>query len=66
MLDFHVLEKGLVIVSPTHFVHDFSRKLFLMLYSSNWPNFIVLLPLNFEIDLIFLIKPFLYMTEKSR
>ena len=61
--------------------------MFLMLYSINWPNFIVWLPLlleilgnmciaivyfpgcddiNFEINLIFLIKLFFSMTKKSR
>ena len=45
MLNFDFLEKGLVIVSPTHVVHDFSRKIFFMLYSINRPNFIVRLPL---------------------
>ena len=29
------LEKGLGIVSPLHFACDFSRKMFLMLYSIN-------------------------------
>ena len=87
MLNFDHLEKGLVIVTPPHFLNDFSRKMFLMLYSINWPNLIVWLPLlheilsniciaivcfpvcdviNFEINLIFLIKPFFYMTENSR
>ena len=41
MLNFEFLEKGLGIVSPPHFVYDFSRKMFLMLYSINRPNFIV-------------------------
>ena len=68
-------------------MYDFSRKLFIVLYSINWPNFIVWLPLlceilgnmciaivrfqdldiiNCEIILIFLVKPFLYMTKKPR
>ena len=38
--------KDLGLVSPPH---DFSRKMFLMLYSMNWPNFIVWLPLLLEI-----------------
>ena len=38
-LDF--LEKVLGMVSPSHFWYDFSRKIFLLLYSINWPNFIV-------------------------
>ena len=34
------LEKGLRILSQPHFVYDFSRKMFLMLYSINRTNFI--------------------------
>ena len=80
MLNVDFLEKYLGIVSFPHFVFNFSRKMFLMLYSINWSNFIVwfLLPfdildnmciaitcfpgcdvISFEINLIFLIKPFL-------
>ena len=87
MLNFNFSEKSLGLVSPPHFVYDFSRKLFLMLHSINWPNFIFWLPLlleildnmfitiicypgcdvkKFEINIIFLIKPFCYMTKKSR
>ena len=87
MLNFDFPEKGLLLVSPTHIVYEFSRKIFLMLYSINWPNFIAWFPLlleilkimciaivcfpdcdeiNFEINVIFLIKPFFYMTEKSK
>ena len=75
------------IVSVSHFLYHFSRKMFLMLNSINWTNFLVRLPLlletlghvfvtiicfpgcdiiNFEINLVFLIKPFFYMTENSR
>ena len=78
MLKFDFLEKGLGIVSPPYFVYGCSRKMFLVVYSINLPNFIVSLPLrleilanmciavvcfpgcdviNFEIKLIFLIKP---------
>ena len=32
-----------------NFVNDLSRKVFLVLYSSNWPDFIVWLPLPLEI-----------------
>ena len=81
------LEKFLGIVFPPHFFYDISRKMTLILYSSNWPNFIVWLPLpleifsntciaivdqpacgaiSFEINLIFLIKPFLLVTKQSR
>ena len=45
----HLLEKGLELVSPPHFVHDFSRIIFLMLYSVNRPNFNPWLPLFLEI-----------------
>ena len=49
MLNFDFLDKGLGIVSPAHFVYDFSTKMFLMLYSINWPNFIAWLALLLEI-----------------
>ena len=35
MFNFHFSEKTLGLVSPPHFVHDFSRKMFLMLHSIN-------------------------------
>ena len=87
MLNFNFSEKGLGLVSPSHFVNDFSRKTFRILHSIKWANLIVwLLSLceilgnmcittvcypccevtKFEINLIFLIKPFWYMTKKSR
>ena len=49
MLNFDFLDKGLGIVSPAHFVYDFSTKLFLILYCINSPNFIAWLPLLLEI-----------------
>ena len=49
MLTFDFLDKGLGIVSPTHFVNDFSTKMFLTLFSINCPNFIAWLPLLLEI-----------------
>ena len=49
MFNFDFLDKGLGIVSPAHFVYDFSTKMFLMLYSTNWQNFIAWLPLLLEI-----------------
>ena len=49
MLNFDFLGKGLGIVSPAHFVYDFSTKMFLMLYFINRPNFILWLPLLLEI-----------------
>ena len=48
-LNFDFIEKGLWIASPPHFVYDFSRKIFLKLYSINWPNFIAWLALLLEI-----------------
>ena len=61
MLIFNFSEKCWKLVSPLHFVNDFPKRMFLMLHSINWPNFIVWLPLllniiKFEIYLIFLIK----------
>ena len=46
---FHFPEKGGGLVSPPHFVYDFAREIFLMLYSINWKNFIVWLSLLLEI-----------------
>ena len=69
MLNFNVPEKGLGLVSPSHFVYDFSRKMLFMLYSISWPNFIVWLcitvvyllgcdVIKFEINLSVLINQF--------
>ena len=49
MLNFDLLEKDLGIVSPPHFVPDISKKMFLMLYSINWPILIAWLFLLLEI-----------------
>ena len=49
VLNFNFSEKGLGLVSPPHFVYDFSRKMFLMLHCINWPNFIAWLPLLLDI-----------------
>ena len=50
VLIFDFLEKGLEIVYLQYFfVYDFSRKMYLMLYFINWPNFIVWLPFFLEI-----------------
>ena len=49
MVNIDFLDKGLGIVPPAHFVYDFSTKMFFMLYSINWPNFIAWLPLLLEI-----------------
>ena len=40
MLNFDFSDKGLGIISPAHFVYDFSTKMLLMSYSINRPNFI--------------------------
>ena len=45
MFNFNFLEKGLGIVSPSHFEYDFSGKI----CSINWPNFIAWLPLLLQI-----------------
>ena len=45
MLHLDFFEKGLGKVSPPHVQYSFSRKIFLMVYSINWLNFIVWLPL---------------------
>ena len=75
MFNFDFLEKGLGTVSPQHFVYVFSRKMSLMLYSINWPKYIIWSPLLIEIlgnmciaviNLIFLIKSFLRMIKESR
>ena len=39
MLNFDFLGKGLEIVSHPHFVYDFLRKMFLMLYCIDWLSF---------------------------
>ena len=49
MLIFNFPEKGQGLVFPPHFEYDFLKKLFLVLYSINWPNFIVWLPILLEI-----------------
>ena len=76
MLNFNFFEKGLGIVS-TQFAHDFSKKLpnsiawlpLILEIMSNMFIVIVCFPgfdvINFEINLIFLIKPFLCRTKKS-
>ena len=51
MTNFNFSEKSLGLLSPPYFdfdiliLYDFSRKMFLMLDSINWSNFIVWLPL---------------------
>ena len=34
-------KRSLQLISLPHFLHDFWRKVFFLLYSINWPNFIV-------------------------
>ena len=79
------IKRGLLLVSPPHFPHKFWRKIILLLYSINWPNFIVWLfllfeilgnmciaivckpgcdAMSFEVNLIFLIKPFFLHDKK--
>ena len=42
---FWKIKRGLELVSVHHFLHGFWRKIFLLLCSVAWPNFIVWLPL---------------------
>ena len=49
VLKFEFLEKSLEIVSTPHFAYDLSRKMFLMLFSINWPSVIAWLNLLLEI-----------------
>ena len=39
MLNFNFPEKSLGLVSLPHFLYEFSRNLFLMLFPINWPNY---------------------------
>ena len=91
MLNWDFSEKGLGIVFSPHFVHDFSRKIFLIYILITdqlslpddlaWLLFVLrdidlyayynslltrLWRHNFEINLVFLIKSFFYMTKISR
>ena len=45
-INFYFLEKGPGIISSPYFVFDFARKMFLVLYSINWPNCVVWLRLE--------------------
>ena len=49
MLTFDVLQKGLALASPPHFMYDFTRRVILMLYSIKRPNFTLSMPLLLEI-----------------
>ena len=46
---FQKIKRDLELFSLSHFLHNFWRKLFLLLYSINWPNFIAWLSLLCEI-----------------
>ena len=46
---FQKTKRGLELVSLPHFLHDFWRKIFLLLYFINWPSFIAWLILLREI-----------------
>ena len=46
---FEETKRGLELVSQRHFRHNFRRKIFLLIYCINWPDFIVWLPLLCEI-----------------
>ena len=82
---FEKVKRGLELVSLPHFLHNVLRKIFILLYSINWPLFIVWLSLhcailgnihiiivckpgcdvmNFEVNLIFLIKSFFLHDQK--
>ena len=49
MISFDILEKNMGLVLPPHFVYDFSRNMFPVSFSINWPTFIVWLPLLLNI-----------------
>ena len=87
MLNFDFIEKGLRILSPPHFVYDFSRKCFssyiiltdqislsdCLYFLRCWGNICIVTDyfpgcdiINFETNIIFLIKPYSYLTKKSR
>ena len=83
---FQKTKRGLELVPLPHSLYDFQRKIFFLLYSINWPNFmlplslilqilsnmcIVIVPysgcnvVNFEINMIFQIKPFFLDEQKD-
>ena len=49
ILNFHFFWKSLGLAFQPQFQYDFLRKIFLMLYTNNWPNSIVWLTLFLEI-----------------
>ena len=68
ILNFEFLDKGLGLVSPPHFVYTFSPKMYLKLYSVNWPSFIVWLPFLLEIlnDICTAIKFQIYLNLSNQ
>ena len=50
MFNFNFSEKGLGLVSPPHFVHDFSRKIFLMLHSINFSRYWAVCKLQLSVN----------------
>ena len=75
-------KRSLELVSLPYFLHDYLRKIFILLYSINWPNSIIWLPLlrqilsnmcivivcaaGCDVNLIFLIKPFILHDQKVK
>ena len=60
IVNFDFLEKGLGISFPSHFVYDFSRKMFLILFSINRPNLLSDFPFLLEIlDNIYILQLFI-------
>ena len=49
MFNFDFLENGLGIVSPLYFIDDFLRKIFVVLNSIKWSNFIAWLSLLLDV-----------------
>ena len=47
---FFFQKRSLELFSLSHFLYDFWRKVFLLLFFIDWPRFIVWLPLLFEIS----------------
>ena len=43
-LNLYFSQKSLEIISPPHFVNNFSIKIFIMLYSINWSDLLAWLP----------------------
>ena len=66
MLKSEFLEKDLELISPPHFMCDLSREMLILLYSINWPNFIVWLSLRLQIlDNICIFQLFVIQAVRS-